>query len=341
MSATIKDVAKKAKVAVSTVSLVMNGKGPVSKDTEQKVLKAIEELHYHPQRSARGLATKRSGNFGFILSGDHFSHAEPFYTKIFLGTEFEARAYDYYILLTTIEPKVTNHNIPRFLLERNVDGVILAGTVPTEIVEYIHKNELPIVLIDYFLPQIYHSTILIDNEMGIRLVIDHLLELGHRKIAFIGGDVDHPSMQVRCATFISYLQQKGIEVSDTFVECMGTASGNEAGFEAANRLLDRKLGFTAIVAANDAMAVGTLRACRDRKITIPDEMAVTGFDNVESSIAARPTLTTVHVPKEEMGAAAVRHLVDVINGKSSQGVKTVLPVKLVVRESTLGNQPMR
>src|SRR5690349_3574720 len=125
---TIHDVAKRAELSISTVSLVLNNKSNVSESTREKVLQIIAELGYHPQRSARGLASSLSGNLGFILSEDHFSQAEPFYTKIFLGTEFEARAHNYYILLTTVEtaPRADS-TPPRFLLEQNVDGVIIAG----------------------------------------------------------------------------------------------------------------------------------------------------------------------------------------------------------------------
>ena len=140
MSPTIKDVAKKAGVSLSTVSLVINDKQNVSEATIRKVQQAIQELNYHPRRSAQVLASKKSGNIGFILTNDHFSRAEPFYTKIFLGSEFEARKHNYYILLTTIENKFSKKSIPRFLLEKNVDGVILAGRVPESLVNYIYKK---------------------------------------------------------------------------------------------------------------------------------------------------------------------------------------------------------
>ncbi|MDZ7314820.1 MAG: LacI family transcriptional regulator [candidate division KSB1 bacterium] len=336
MNATIKDVAKRAGVSISTVSLVLNRKGSVSKETELKVLQAVEELNFHPQRTARGLVTKQTGNFGFILSSDHFSQAEPFYTKIFLGTEFEARSHDYYILLTTVEPSVSAKTMPRFLLERNVDGVILAGAVPRELVDYLDKIALPFVLVDYYFAERNDSVVLMDNASGIRQALDHLLGLGHKEFAFIGGDMRHPSMQKRCRTFRAYLEEKGIVLNEAAIECDDERSGPEAGFAAANRLLDKGLSVTAIVAANDAMAVGVLRACRDRKLRIPEDIAVTGFDNVESSITARPTLTTIHVPKEEMGAAAVRHLVDLIRGEQSLGMRIIMPVRLIPRESTLG-----
>ena len=127
--ATIKDVAKKAGVSIATVSLVIHNHERISSATRNKVQKIIKELNYHPIRSARGLVSRTSGNIGFIVTDDLFSRSEPFYTKIFLGTEFQARENEYYILLTTIPSK---NKIPRFILERNVDGIILAGKIPQE-----------------------------------------------------------------------------------------------------------------------------------------------------------------------------------------------------------------
>lgn len=335
MKPTIKDVAHRAGVAVSTVSLVLNHKGPVSKKTENRVLKAIEELNYHPQRTARGLVTRQSGNFGFILSTDHFSQAEPFYTKIFLGAEFKAREYDYYLLLTTIENRINLDTVPRFLLERNVDGVILAGTVPHKIVEYISEQKFPLVLIDYTFNDRNLSSVLIDNVMGINKVMHHLVEeCGHRNIAFIGGDMKHPGMQERCQAFKDYMNCHNLPLRDELIVCDQKVSSVDSGYKTATALLDRNVPFTAVVAANDAMAVGALRACRMRHKRIPENIAITGFDNVESAVTARPPLTTVHVPKEDMGASAVQHLFQVVNEGTGEGVKTIMPVELVRRQST-------
>ena len=131
---TIKDVARESGFSLSTVSLVINDRGYVSPETRQKIIDVVGRLGYHPTRSARGLASRTSGNIGFILTEDHFSQAEPFYTKIFLGTEFEARNFHYYILLTTVASEFSRVQTPRFLLERNVDGVIIAGKVSPKLI---------------------------------------------------------------------------------------------------------------------------------------------------------------------------------------------------------------
>ncbi len=334
MNVTIREVARTAGVAVSTVSLVLNRKGRVSRETERKILDAIEKLHYHPQRSARGLVTHHSGNLGFILSTDHFSKAEPFYTKIFLGTEFEARSHDYYVLLTTIEQQFSEKSIPRFLLEKNVDGVILAGTVPPKILEYIQERGLPCVLIDYFPPAGNYSAILIDNADGIRQAVSHLIGKGHRDLVFVGGDSQHPGMRERREAFHRVLAENGLDTDERRICADSLASGAQEGYEAALHFLTSGVKLTAFVAANDAIASGILRACRDRKLRIPEDVAITGFDDVETAITARPTLTTLHVPKEEMGALAVRLLAQLIAGSASAGTKIIVPVRLVPREST-------
>lgn len=334
MDKTIRDVAKAAGVAVSTVSLVLNRKGRVSRETERKVLDAIEKLHYHPQRSARGLVTRRSGNLGFILSSDHFSNAEPFYTKIFLGTEFEARSHDYYVLLTTLEEQFSEKNMPRFLLEKNVDGVILAGTVPLRILDFLKERQLPAVLVDYLPGAGQYSAVLIDNTDGIRQAVAHLAGKGHRELAFVGGDIQHPGMRERHEAFRRALAENQLPVAEERILFDAPFSGAQEGYEAARRILRSKVQVTAFVAANDAMASGILRACRDLKLDIPGDMAITGFDDVETAITARPTLTTLHVPKEEMGALAVRLLTQMMDGSATWGTKIVVPVRLVAREST-------
>ena len=176
MAVTIKDVASRAGVSLSTVSLVLNNKHNVSEETRLKVQQTIDELKYHPRRVARGLASKTTGNIGFIVTENHFSRAEPFYTKVFLGTEFEARQHDYYVLLTTVKKSFRrSQHIPRFLLEKNVDGVILAGTIPTSLIDYIRETDLPFVMVDYLPKSGPCSAVLIDNFEGAYRAVTHLI----------------------------------------------------------------------------------------------------------------------------------------------------------------------
>lgn len=337
MAATIKDVAKRAGVSQSTVSLVINQKANISDETRRKVLKAIEELDYHPRHAARGLAAKRSGNIGFILTDDHFSRAEPFYTKIFLGTEFEARDHEFYILLTTVSAGFRpSERVPRFLLEHNVDGVILAGHVPDSLVEYIRRLRLPTVFVDYYPRVGRFSAILIDNIDGARQAVDHLLDLGHRQVGFIAGEMSHPSILERFEGYKRALNAHHIRFEESLTVTDEPAAGYENGYRATATLVERGRLPSAIFACNDAMAIGAVRWLKEHGYRIPQDVAIVGFDDIEEGRHVEPPLTSVRVDKEEMGAMALRRLVEMISLKKEIAGKVLLPVDLVVRQSSAG-----
>jgi len=334
MNPTIKDVAKKAGVSLSTVSLVLNRKKNVSEETVKKVQQAIKELNYHPQRSAQGLASKKSGNIGFVLTSDHFSRAEPFYTKIFLGSEFEARKHNYYILLTTIDRNFNKKCIPRFLLERNVDGVILAGKVPEGLIHYVQQIDLPLIFIDYFPENGNYPAVLIDNTVGARQAMKHLIEKGHQQIAFVGGDISHPSIQDRFLGYKQALEDARIPFNENLVIIDEDYPGDKNGYSAMCKLQKRKASFTAIFAANDAMAFGCMRCMKEKGVTVPDQIALVGFDDVDVSWQMEPQLTTIRVNKEDMGALAVKNMVDLISSHKKSLGKILVPVELIVRDSS-------
>ncbi len=336
---TIEDVARLTQLSVSTVSLVINNRGYVSPETRKKVLKVVRELSYHPTRSARGLASKTSGNLGFILSEDHFSQVEPFYTKIFLGTEFEARDHNYYILLTTVSRSFRkSQGAPRFLLERNVDGVIIAGKVSPGLIDFIDSFGLPVVLVDYQTPKKQHSAVLMDNRGGAHSAVEHLIAAGHRAIGFIGGDLGHPSITERLLGYREALEEHGLARDSLLVSGNEPELRSEDGANATKKLLERGVKPTAIFAANDAMAIGSLRYLRQRGVRVPQDIAIVGFDDIEMSLHVDPPLTTVRVFKEEMGKLAVIRLVDMIKSKQRLVVTTLVPVELVVRNSTGGKE---
>jgi LacI family transcriptional regulator len=333
---TIRDVARQAGLSISTVSLVLNNKEHVSEETRRTIQRAIDELGYHPQRSARGLASRASGNIGFLLSDEHFSQAEPFYTKIFLGTEFAARDLHYYILLTTVGRNFNaKRSVPRFLLERNVDGVIVAGKVNERLIDYIATFGIPVLLVDFEFRRKMLSSVLIDNRGGITIALDHLIALGHRDIGFIAGDIGHPSMSERHDAFRDVLASRGITPVDRFITIDAPDTDIPNGFEAARKILGGETSRpTAVVAANDAMAIGCVQYARSAGIKIPDDLSLVGFDDVELCLHTDPPLTTIRVFKEEMGRIAVQRLVDVIRSQIPAVNSTRVPVELVVRGST-------
>ncbi len=332
---TIKDVAKRANVSLSTVSLVVNNKSYVSPKTRERVERVINELGYHPTSSARGLALRKSGNIGFILTNDHFTQSEPFYTKIFLGAEFEIQKHNYYILLATI-PKQFNasNSIPRFLLEKNVDGVIVAGRVDYKMIEFIETMGIPLVLIDYKISNRQYSTIVMNNYKGAEQAVKHLISHGHKKIGFIGGELQHPSIKQRYIGYSEALAGAGIQPENNWIVKDLPDTRQMNGYDGARKLFSKKeCRPTAIFVANDAMALGVMKYCKENNIKIPDDLAVIGFDNIEASYYVEPKLTTIDVNKEEMGIIGVQTLLNSIKEKTDIVRNIHTSVELVIRES--------
>ncbi len=335
MTTTIKDVAKKANVSIATVSLVIHNNSRISPKTKRRVQKAIDELGYHPTRSARGLVSQKSGNIGFILTEDHFTRSEPFYSQIFLGTEFFARDFEYYILLTTIDPSFSEHDhLPRFVLENNVDGVILAGKVPDNLIHRLQQYHFPLVFVDYYPSFGNFPVVMIDNMNAGLQATQHLLNCNHRHIAFVAGDITHPSIQERFQGYKMALEQAGVpfDVKKTIVG--QPYPSRENGYKAAKQLLNQCGDVTAIFACNDAMAIGALHYLKKKKYRVPHDISLIGFDDVEADIYLDPPLTTMRVPKIDMGLEAAQLMVDVLNNKSKNPRKVLVPAELIVRKST-------
>jgi LacI family transcriptional regulator len=335
MNVTIKDVAKKAGVSIATVSFIINESKPTSEETRRKVLKAIKSLDYHPSRPARQLVSKKTGNIGFILTDDHFLRTEPFYTRIFLGTEFEARDGHYYILLTTVKSNFNELDpLPRFALNKSVDGIIVAGKIPTNLLEKLSLLNLPIVFVDFVPPENSYPLVLIDNVHGAILATNHLIQLGHKKIAFIGADIEHPSLNDRLIGYKQALEKAAIPIDDNLIITDTVYPDRQNGYKSAQKLFEKNRDVTAIFSCNDAMALGVMHYLKDNGYKIPEEVSLIGFDDVEADLLLEPSLTTVRVPKIELGAEALRLMVDLLKNKESINKKIVVQVELIVREST-------
>lgn len=333
---TIKDVAKKAQVSIATVSLVIHNHKRISEETKLKVNNAIKELNYYPSRSARGLVSQKTGNIGFILTENHFLRSEPFYTQIFLGAEFEAHNHEFYILLTTVTAAAkTKFKLPRFVLEKNVDGIIIAGTVPQKLITLLDNYNLPVVFVDYFPEGKECSSVLIDNFNGGREATEHLVQLNHKNIAFLGGDMSHPSIKHRFDGFKSALEANGLLLHDKSAVVDEIDTSRENGYKAAKKLLKQYPDVTAIFACNDAMAIGAMEYLKVAGISVPSDISVIGFDDVELAQATVPSLTTMSVPKQELGCEAVRLMNRLLENKSVTSNSVTVGVELIKRNSTM------
>jgi LacI family transcriptional regulator, galactose operon repressor len=337
MAPTIKDVAKKANVSTATVSLVIHNNKRISNNTRKKVQKAISELKYYPSRMARGLVLKQTHNIGFLLTHDHFLRTEPFYTHIFLGTEFEARDHEYYILLNTVpnNPEECD-KLPRFVLENNVDGIIIAGKVPTEIITCLESYNFPLIFVDYYPPKGDYSAVLIDNLNGAIQATEHLINYNHQYIGFIGGDITHPSIRDRFQGYKIALDNNNLKFESRFAVITESSTSRTNGYHAAGQLLDSYPELTAIFASNDAMAIGAMQYIKERGRKIPKDISVIGFDDVNADLFTDPPLSSMKVPKVELGAESMRLMLEILKNNIKKSKKIMIPVELVARESTMG-----
>ena len=334
MTITIKDVAKKANVSIATVSLALHDNVRISPGTKKKVMKVVDDLNYRPSRIARGLVLQQTQNIGFLLTNDHFLRSEPFYTHIFLGSEFEARDHNFYVLLNTIPDKFKEcDRLPRFILEKNVDGVIIAGKVPAEIVTCLEVDKIPMVFVDYYPPSGEYSAVLIDNVQGGEKATEHLIQQGHRKIGFIGGDMVHPSIRDRFQGYKIALDKFKIPFNMNYVVTRESNTDRKCGYHAVEILLEKNNSLTAIFACNDAMALGAMQYIKETGKRIPKDISVIGFDDVAEDWSSDPPLSSVRVPKVEMGIESVRLLMDYLSSKRPK--KVLIPVELISRNSFL------
>lgn len=335
MKTTIKEVATEAKVSTATVSLALNNHPRISPRTRETVIKAAKKLNYYPSRSARALVSKRTGNIGFVLTKDRFLRTEPFYTKIFLGTEFEANNLDYYVFLTVINSNYSkNDSLPRFILEKNIDGIIVAGKVDDEFLAKVKKYKIPLVLIDYIPKKGNYNVIMMDNINGTMSAIDYLSDLGHKNIAFIGGDMNHPSINERFKGYKFALKNNNLKLNKDLIFTNYSKPNRENGYIAAKGLLAVKKSFSAVFCCNDAMALGLIDYLKDNEPSLLNKISIIGFDDIEDDTRVTPSLSTVRVRKIDLGAEAVKLLVKKIRSKDMADTKIIVPTDLLLREST-------
>lgn len=341
--ATIEDVARAAGVSPATVSRVINERPIVRKETRQRVLDAIAELQFQPNALGRSLATSRTGTLGLVVT----DITNPFYPQIVRGVELAATACGMSVLLyDTAEDEEREAQALRLLSERQVDGLVICSSrLPRNRIAALAQAGKPLVLINRLPVPGCMGAVETDQEAGTRQAVLHLAELGHRRIAYLGGPATSEAQQRRLAAFRQICDELGFVVPDAYIQ--SASASIEGGHESGLRLLDgaKRLGRTsssptAIVAYDDAVAVGLLLAARDLGLNVPRQLSVIGYDDVPLAAAVSPALTTIQQPMRELGERAVRMLYDALQARSAQETPPVEPLlvrlepHLIVRAST-------
>lgn len=326
---TIKDVAKKANISITTVSRVLNqSTHTVNPKTKERVLKAVEELHYRPNFFARGLLKKGTQTVGVIVP----DISNSYYSEITHGIENIANKNGYTIIICNtyrLSSKVVNYI--DVLAERQVDGIIFAGGINGKkfLEESLKKNALKVVLIGNH--GLDFPSVQIDNFAGAYNVISYLIKLGHRDIGFIKGPLKSITSRERLKGYRKALRDNHIKVEDSLIK-RGDFTP-KGGVEATKSLINQKIKPSAIFCANDQMAIGAIKVLRESEYRIPEDIAIVGFDDIEIASYIRPSLTTISVPMYRLGQTAMVDLLNIIKGKEVKK-KVVLQTKLIIREST-------
>lgn len=308
MSATIKDVARQAGVSVATVSRVFNQSGPVDEATRQNVLDAAEKLRYVPNQAARSLITRRTQTLGVLLPDMH----GEFFAQVIRGLDQTARTHDYHLLVSSSHSEEDEARTMVQAMLGRVDGlVIMWPSIESRLFADLLPDELPRVLLMVPGDSTDFPTLSIDNRGGARAAVEHLLDHGHERIAILTGPPQNRDAQQRLAGYREAMRESEVG-HDPMLEITGDFM-RETGYRTVPQILALDPPPTALFASNDSMAIGALSALREAGIRVPEEMAVTGFDDIPSAQYMNPPLSTVHVPIYELGARAVEHLIRHVN----------------------------
>jgi len=325
---TLDEVAEYAGVSTATVSRVINNTGVVRAATRQRVLRAIRELKYHPNVHAKALAGAKSRTLGMIVS----NLKNPFFLDIFGALEAIAdrRGYEVLVESTGYSPQRLVASVRSMLGRRLLGLSVIVSEMDESLVEDLAARDLRVVFHDVGPVTANATHITVDWEKPMQKTVEYLFSLGHRRMAFIGHHTGLASLQARQRAFLAAMDRYRGTVQFATEADMDAPEG---GRRAARRLLDSGFLPTAILCINDFMALGVLRELHSRGLAVPEDVSVTGFDNINLSEFTHPPLTTVNVPREKIG----RYVFDALVPEEARGPlnsEILIEPELVVRDST-------
>lgn len=329
----IKELAEQLQLSPTTVSRVLNGKSEIyriSESTSKKVIAAARKFHYYPNRIARGLKLEKTETIGLIIP----DIANPYFGSIAKTIEVEAHHKGYSIILCdSLDDVDTETELLYLLAGRKVDGIIIAPTGKNNrhLVD-LQQQGIPIVVIDRYLPETSLPFVTTDNHSGALMAVEHLLEMGHRKIACIQGTQGISANSDRVKGYLDALQKYGIPLNEDWI--LGNDFGEQNGYLQTLELMRQGNRPAAIFALSNLISLGVLRALKELGMKVPDDVSVVSFDEQPYSAFLACPMTTVEQPREEIGKLAFELLLKSFSGGNpidSDGI--MLPPRLIIRES--------
>jgi LacI family transcriptional regulator len=337
MKPTIKDVAAEAGVSIATVSRVLNGKDRIKDSTKAKIEEAIRKLNFQPDQTARSMIKKETKTIGMIvpeLSNEYWAQLFDVLQHIFWDR-------GYTIFIGTTERSLEKEAVfVKAFIERRVDGIIFGSSLtrpnPDRTMELLERYAIPTVSLDPKMKGLH--CVVGDHLQGAGDVVQHLIRLGHRDIAFIGGPAvpDHRELGLRNACLLN-----GISVNEALIRRTDDAPSFQSGYKLMKRLLEETDGFTAVFGYNDAIAFGCIRALEEAGKRIPQDVAIVGYDDIQMATVFKPRLTTVRQPIPEIGEALAALLFESLGAESGAERNAArkhiaFKTELIVRDSCGG-----
>ena len=321
----IKDVAKEAGVSISTVSYALNNSGSVSDKTRKKILDAAKKLGYKPNGIARSLKTKKTSMIGVFLN----DFDGPIYSEIIRGVQEVTRSNNYEMIVA--ECMANENDVSHIFTQRIVDGAIILSTqISSKVVEEYASSDFPIVVLDRELEGEYISNILIDNKTACYQLVKYICDLGIQEVAVINGPKGTYDSEKRYEGTLQGIRDFGLIVKDNHF-LVGNFT-EHSGYECTLKILEDPKYPEVIICANDEMAIGAMKAIREKGLRIPEDISVTGFDDIELASYVTPQLTTIHRPACELGILAAHILFNSMKGNTRK-FHQVLSSELVIRDS--------
>ncbi|MBC7249717.1 MAG: LacI family DNA-binding transcriptional regulator [Anaerolineae bacterium] len=335
MAVTLKDIARHVGVSVTTVSRALGGYDDVAETTRQKILRAAEELGYYPSVTARQLQKQRTDTIGFVIPtfGPRFS--DPFFSELLAGIGNEAARHNFDLLVCTRSPDSPEEEeaYRRLVDGRRVDGMLVVRTrVDDPRLSFLKQRHFPFVAFGRSHADENSPYLDVDGHHGLYQAVRHLIDLGHRRIAYISAPLNLTFALHRLQGYRDALQEGGLKYDEELVH-VGYLT-EEDGYQAAHRLLALDRPPTAIAVANDLMALGAMRAAHERGLTVGRDVAITGFDDIPLAAHAHPPLTTVRQPIYEIGRRICQMLIQIITGEPLDNYHLILEPTLILRQSS-------
>jgi LacI family transcriptional regulator len=321
------DVARRARVSVSTVSRVLSNTGRVKATTRTRVLRIVEALNYRPDVHAQTLAGRKSRTLGLVVS----NLQNPFFLDIFHAMESDAKARGYEVVVanTDYQPRQLASSVHWMMGHRLAGLAVIVSEKEPSIIAELAGGRVPVVFYDVGAPGPNVTNIRTDYFRGTQRVVEYLYALGHRRLAFVGHHEQLRPLQDRKKSFLKAVGRLSSKIASAAAE--GTDSP-DGGRQAMRHLLDQGFRPTAVVCVNDFMALGVLRLLRERGLRVPEDVSVVGYDNIHLSEFTTPALTTVNVPRDRIGRCVCAALLAEPGAAAARDV--VMEPELIVRDST-------